>query len=116
MRTPLVPRRSLRGNVMFTHLDYLIAKGKYESAFRHCLDYDRFTGQTINKYLEKSDLHDGIRILEAISDREPIAESTRELITHVSYRAKYGHISEGLLGFIIDIVVLELARLPCGKS
>lgn len=94
---------------MFADIDNLTARGKYESAFRHCLDYHRFSGYEFTRRLEKFDLLKGVNILEAICTREKIADETRAMITHLSIRAKDGHVSEGLLHFTVDKVLLELA-------
>jgi len=94
---------------MFAHIDKLISRRKYESAFRQCLDYHRFAGYEFGRRLEKFDLLKGVTILEVISKREKIAEDTKELIAHLSIRAKDGHVSEGLLNFAVDKVMLELA-------
>jgi hypothetical protein len=94
---------------MFAQIDNLIMRGKYESAFRQCLDYHRFAGYEFGRRLEKFDLLKGVNILEVISTREKIEEQTRELITHLAIRAKDGHVSDGLLNFTVDRVMLELA-------
>lgn len=97
---------------MFAHIDSLIASGKYESAFRQCLDYHRFAGYEFNRRLEKFDLLKGVSILEVISTREKIKDDTRALIAHLSIRANDGHVSECLLNFAVDKVMLELAGGP----
>lgn len=94
---------------MFKHIDNLTARGKYESAFRQCLDYHRFNGYEFARRLEKFDLIKGVSILEKIITREEINEDTRAMITHLSICAKDGHVSEGLLHFTVDKVMLELA-------
>ncbi len=94
---------------MFKHIDKLTARGKYESAFRHCLDYHRFIGYEFSRRLEKFDLLKGVSILEAIGTREKINDDTRAMITHLSICAKDGHVSEGLLHFTVDKVLCELA-------
>jgi len=94
---------------MFAYIDNLISSGKYESAFRQCLDYHRVAGYEFGRRLEKFDLLKGVTILEVISTREKIQDDTRALIAHLSIRAKDGHVSEGLLNFAVDKVMLELA-------
>lgn len=94
---------------MFAHIDNLTARGKYESAFRQCLDYHRFAGYEFTRRLEKFDLLKGVDILEAICTREKINDDTRAMITHLSICAKDGHVSEGLLHFTVDKVLVELA-------
>jgi hypothetical protein len=101
-----------KGGNMFSHIDNLIISGKYESAFRQCLDYHRFPCYEFSRRLEKTDLLKGVDILEVISSREKIEPDTRELITHLVIRAKDGHVSEGLLNFTVDKVMLELAGGP----
>lgn len=94
---------------MFAHIDNLTATGKYESAFRQCLDYHRFIGYEFSRRLEKFDLLKGVSILEVIGTREKINDDTRAMITHLSICAKDGHVSEGLLHFTVDKVLYELA-------
>lgn len=66
-------------------------------------------GYEFTRRLEKFDLLKGVNILEAISTREKINDDTRAMITHLSICAKDGHVSEGLLHFTVDKVMLELA-------